>query len=76
MTTKGTTGARQNFSINCEQLLHKQITMELVAAYIYQSMSAYFSQDNVALRGLSKFFRESYKEVSVFMHFLAHIWRG
>ncbi|KAK9728223.1 hypothetical protein K7432_001168 [Basidiobolus ranarum] len=36
--------------------------MELTASYTYTSLAAYFGRDNVALPGLTKFFRDSAQE--------------
>lgn len=36
--------------------------MELYASYVYQSMAYYFDRDDVALKGFSKFFKESAEE--------------
>ncbi|MQL83486.1 hypothetical protein Taro_015974 [Colocasia esculenta] len=36
--------------------------VEYTASYVYHSLFAYFDRDNVALRGLAKFFKESSEE--------------
>ncbi|KAK9722592.1 hypothetical protein K7432_002582 [Basidiobolus ranarum] len=54
--------AKQNFAIASEEGLNHQINMELTASYTYTSLAAYFDRDNVALPGLTKFFRESAQE--------------
>lgn len=45
----------------CEQAesaLNAQISVEQTIAHIYESMSAFFGRDNVALPGLTKYFAE------------------
>ncbi|MED6218212.1 Dysferlin [Stylosanthes scabra] len=54
--------ARQNYADECESVINEQINVEYVASYVYHSMFAYFDRDNVALRGLAKYFRESSEE--------------
>ncbi|XP_040570923.1 soma ferritin [Lepeophtheirus salmonis] len=53
---------RQNYDPECEDLINKQINMELYAFYSYLSMGAYFSRDDVALDGFAKFFYISASE--------------
>jgi len=53
---------RQNYHIDCEAGINRQINMELHASYCYQSMAFYFDRDDVALPGFSKFFRKSSDE--------------
>ncbi|XP_076076958.1 soma ferritin-like [Mytilus galloprovincialis] len=53
---------RQNFHIESEAGINRQINMELYASYCYQSMSYYFDRDDVALPGFSKFFKKSSDE--------------
>jgi len=53
---------RQNFHVDCEAGINKQINMELYASYVYQSMAMYFDRDDVALKGFHKFFKESSDE--------------
>jgi len=53
---------RQNFHVECEAGINKQINMELYASYVYQSMAYYFDRDDVALKGFHKFFKESSDE--------------
>uniref|UniRef100_UPI00358E1AA4 ferritin heavy chain B-like n=1 Tax=Myxine glutinosa TaxID=7769 RepID=UPI00358E1AA4 len=57
MTTKASQ-IRQNYSDDCEAGVNRQINMELHASYVYQSMSHYFSRDDVALENFAKFFGE------------------
>ena len=53
---------RQNFSPECEDLLNKQINLELQAWYTYVSMWIYFERHDVALPGFAKFFMVKSKE--------------
>nr|AGT99284.1 ferritin [Ruditapes philippinarum] len=53
---------RQNFHQDSEAGINKQINMELYASYCYMSMAYYFDRDDVALKGFSKFFKESSDE--------------
>nr|QJI07924.1 ferritin [Perna viridis] len=53
---------RQNFHIESEAGINRQINMELYASYCYQSMAFYFDRDDVALPGFSKFFKSSSDE--------------
>ncbi|XP_021908809.1 ferritin-3, chloroplastic-like [Carica papaya] len=54
--------ARQKFSDECEAALNEQINVEYNVSYVYHSLYAYFDRDNVALKGLAKFFKESSEE--------------
>jgi ferritin heavy chain len=54
--------ARQRFAEDCEAALNVQINVEYNASYVYHAMYAYFDRDNVALKGLAKFFKESSEE--------------
>ncbi|XP_010543918.1 PREDICTED: cytosolic endo-beta-N-acetylglucosaminidase 1 [Tarenaya hassleriana] len=51
--------ARQKFSDESEAAINDQINVEYNVSYIYHALYAYFDRDNVALKGLAKFFRES-----------------
>jgi len=53
---------RQNFHVDSEALINKQINMELYASYVYQSMATYFSRHDIALHGFAKRFADSSKE--------------
>jgi ferritin heavy chain len=53
---------RQNFHAESEEALNKQINLELYASYVYQSMAMYYNRDDVALPGLSKFFKHNAEE--------------
>ncbi|XP_022873666.1 ferritin-3, chloroplastic-like [Olea europaea var. sylvestris] len=54
--------SRQRFSEECEAAINEQINVEYNVSYVYHSMYAYFDRDNVALKGLAKFFKESSEE--------------
>ncbi|KAL2509949.1 Ferritin-1 [Forsythia ovata] len=54
--------ARQRFSEECEAVINEQINVEYNVSYVYHSLFAYFDRDNVALKGLAKFFKESSEE--------------
>ncbi|KAK2975271.1 hypothetical protein RJ640_010276 [Escallonia rubra] len=54
--------ARQRFSEDCEAALNEQINVEYNVSYVYHALYAYFDRDNVALKGLAKFFEESSEE--------------
>ncbi|XP_020271611.1 ferritin-4, chloroplastic-like [Asparagus officinalis] len=51
--------ARQKFAGDCEAAINEQINVEYNISYIYHAMYAYFDRDNIALRGLAHFFKES-----------------
>ena len=53
---------RQNFPVEIEKSLNKQINLERQAWYTYQSMGIYFLRHDVALRGFSKFFMDKAAE--------------
>jgi len=53
---------RQNYHLDTEAAVNKQINLELSASYVYQSMAWYFERDDVALHGFSHFFSEQSKE--------------
>ncbi|XP_021355353.1 soma ferritin-like [Mizuhopecten yessoensis] len=48
---------RQNFHVETEAGINRQINLELYANYCYQSMSFYFDRDDVALPGFAKYFK-------------------
>uniref|UniRef100_M1CL12 Ferritin n=1 Tax=Solanum tuberosum TaxID=4113 RepID=M1CL12_SOLTU len=54
--------ARQKFTDQSEAALNEQINVEYNVSYVYHAMYAYFDRDNVALKGLAKFFKESSEE--------------
>ncbi|KAL3834811.1 hypothetical protein ACJIZ3_009547 [Penstemon smallii] len=51
--------ARQKFTDECEAAINEQINVEYNVSYVYHALYAYFDRDNVALKGLAKFFKES-----------------
>ncbi|KAL8129421.1 hypothetical protein V2J09_018576 [Rumex salicifolius] len=54
--------ARQKYADECEAAINEQINVEYNVSYVYHSLFAYFDRDNVALKGLAKFFKESSEE--------------
>ncbi|QCD98624.1 ferritin-3, chloroplastic [Vigna unguiculata] len=54
--------ARQKYTNECEAVVNEQINVEYNVSYVYHAMFAYFDRDNVALKGLAKFFKESSEE--------------
>ncbi|KAL8172375.1 hypothetical protein V2J09_024179 [Rumex salicifolius] len=54
--------ARQKFENGSEVAINEQINVEYNVSYVYHAMFAYFDRDNVALKGLAKFFKESSEE--------------
>jgi len=51
-----------NYAEESEALVNKQINSEMHASYVYLSMSSWFSRDDVALHGFSKYFMEQSDE--------------
>ncbi|KAL1549104.1 bacterial non-heme ferritin [Salvia divinorum] len=51
--------ARQKFSQDCESAIYEHINMEYCVSYVYHTLYAYFDGDNIALKGLAKFFKEA-----------------
>ncbi|CAI9091774.1 OLC1v1026885C1 [Oldenlandia corymbosa var. corymbosa] len=54
--------ARQKFTDESEAAINEQINVEYNVSYVYHAMYAYFDRDNVALKGLAQFFKESSEE--------------
>ncbi|XAR65972.1 Ferroxidase [Bertholletia excelsa] len=54
--------ARQKYTDECEAAINEQINVEYNVSYVYHALYAYFDRDNVALKGLAKFFKESSEE--------------
>ncbi|XP_072997846.1 ferritin-3, chloroplastic-like [Typha latifolia] len=54
--------ARHKYADDCEAAINEQINVEYNVSYVYHAMFAYFDRDNVALKGLAKFFKESSEE--------------
>ncbi|EYU45981.1 hypothetical protein ABFS82_04G084400 [Erythranthe guttata] len=50
--------ARHRYSDPCEAAINDQINVEYNVSYVYHAMYAFFDRDNVALKGLAKFFKE------------------
>ncbi|KAG6486160.1 hypothetical protein ZIOFF_054730 [Zingiber officinale] len=53
---------RQKYADECESAINQQINVEFNNSYVYHALFAYFDRDNVALKGLAKFFKESSEE--------------
>jgi len=53
---------RQNYHLETEAGVNKQINLELYASYVYLSMAYHFDRDDVALPGFAKFFKKSSDE--------------
>ncbi|KAG6494126.1 hypothetical protein ZIOFF_049145 [Zingiber officinale] len=53
---------RQKYADECESAINQQINVEYNNSYVYHALFAYFDRDNVALKGLAKFFKESSEE--------------
>ncbi|KAL0724834.1 hypothetical protein Bca4012_039433 [Brassica carinata] len=51
--------ARHMYSPECEAAVNEQINVEYNVSYVYHALYAYFDRDNVALKGLAKFFKDS-----------------
>ncbi|WRX12341.1 Ferritin/DPS protein domain - like 1 [Theobroma cacao] len=51
--------ARQKYTDECEAAVNEQINVEYNVSYVYHAIFAYFDRDNIALKGLAKFFKES-----------------
>ncbi|XP_078481575.1 soma ferritin-like [Ciona intestinalis] len=47
---------------HCEDGLNNQINLELYASYVYMAMGHYFDRDDVALKNVSKYFKECSEE--------------
>ncbi|KAG6728821.1 hypothetical protein I3843_02G172300 [Carya illinoinensis] len=54
--------ARQKYLDESEAAVNEQINVEYNVSYVYHAMFAYFDRDNIALKGLAKFFKESSEE--------------
>ncbi|KAL5009930.1 hypothetical protein ScPMuIL_012235 [Solemya velum] len=52
------TQPRQNFHVESEAGINRQINMELYASYVYRSMAWYFDRDDVALPGAHDYFKK------------------
>ncbi|KAJ7950035.1 Ferritin [Quillaja saponaria] len=54
--------ARQKYADECEASINEQINVEYNVSYAYHALYAYFDRDNVALKGIAKFFKKSSEE--------------
>ncbi|XP_019178525.1 PREDICTED: ferritin-3, chloroplastic-like [Ipomoea nil] len=54
--------ARHHFKDACEEAINEQINVEYNISYVYHAMYAYFDRDNIALKGIAKFFKDSSEE--------------
>lgn len=65
---------RQNFHDESEKAINEQISMELHASYVYQSMAMYYDRDDVALPGFAAYFKhnsdEEREHAETFMKYL------
>lgn len=62
MASESSSRVRQNFHVNAENGINKQINLELYASYVYLSMAAYFDRDDVAHKGFHDYFAKSSTE--------------
>ena len=53
---------RMNYHQEAEALVNKQINMEFYVSQVYLSMAAFFKQDDQALHGFAKYFKEQSEE--------------
>ena len=51
-----------NWNENLENLINKQINMELFASHSYKSLYSYFKSDSVGFPGIAEFFKKSSDE--------------
>ncbi|EFJ50140.1 pre-apoferritin [Volvox carteri f. nagariensis] len=54
--------ARSGYSVDVEAAFNEQISIELTMSYIYTSMYAFFSRDDVGLPGFAAYFRHNSDE--------------
>lgn len=62
MSLTGIAAVKQNFHVDTEAGINKQINMELTASYVYQAIAFYFDRADVALEGFHKYFKEQSDE--------------
>ncbi|XP_078387081.1 ferritin heavy chain A-like [Cetorhinus maximus] len=62
ITSEMASQVRQNYHLDCEDDVNKQINLELYSSYVYLSMSFYFDRDDVALHHFVEFFKEQSRE--------------
>ncbi|ESO90359.1 hypothetical protein LOTGIDRAFT_178880 [Lottia gigantea] len=53
---------RQNYEMKVNNHLRRQVTLELMASYLYQAYGSFFDRADIALPGVKKFFESSSKE--------------
>ena len=53
-----TVGRFNNWNIDCEEFVNKQITLEYWASLQYHVISSYFSHHNIGLENISKYFNK------------------
>ncbi|KMZ75497.1 Ferritin-3, chloroplastic [Zostera marina] len=51
--------AKHMYTDDAEDSINQQINVEYNISYVYHALFSYFDRDNVALKGLAKFFKES-----------------
>ena len=51
--------ARLKFPNPCETTINEQVKVEYNVSYAYHTLCAYFGRNNIALKGLAKFCKES-----------------
>lgn len=54
--------ARQNYHVDCEAAINRQINLELYSSYVYMSMATFFGRDDIALPGFHKYFKHNSDE--------------
>tara|TARA_B110000208_G_scaffold191728_1_gene259811 strand:+ start:5686 stop:6222 length:537 start_codon:yes stop_codon:yes gene_type:complete len=47
-----------NWNIECENIINKQINIELTASYIYQQLFSFFNKDNLSLNNIANYFNK------------------
>jgi len=57
-----TSQIRHNYSKESEDGINSQIIKELNASYVYMAMATHFDRDDVALKGVSNYFKKSSNE--------------
>lgn len=53
---------RQNYAVECEAAINKQVNIELYVSYVYLSMSYHFSRDDVALHNIAEWMKKQSDE--------------
>ncbi|XP_035845196.1 ferritin-1, chloroplastic-like [Helianthus annuus] len=57
---RGRSESKKKYANEFEAAINEQINVEYNVSYVYHVMYAYFDRDNVALKGLAKFFNAMY----------------